>query len=157
MRRADRLFHIVQQLRARRLTTASQLAGRLEISLRTVYRDIRDLSLSGIPIRGEAGVGYSLAPEFNLTPLMFTPEEVEATRIFARGINFDPGVGSRLEQLRQAISAKSRISVGYEDRDSRATQRALRPLGLYFWGASWTLLAWCETRDDFRSFRIDRI
>jgi predicted DNA-binding transcriptional regulator YafY len=58
MRRADRLFQIVQHLRARRLTTAAQLAEFLGISERTIYRDVRDLSLSGIPVKGEAGVGY---------------------------------------------------------------------------------------------------
>ncbi len=60
MRRADRLFQIVQFLRGRRLSTAAFLAGRLGVSLRTVYRDVRDLSLSGVPIEGEAGVGYRL-------------------------------------------------------------------------------------------------
>jgi predicted DNA-binding transcriptional regulator YafY len=59
MRRADRLFQIVQHLRAR-LTTAAQLARLLAVSERTVYRDIRDLSLSGIPVQGKAGVGYCL-------------------------------------------------------------------------------------------------
>ena len=78
MRRADRLFQIVQHLRARRLTTAAQLAHWLEVSERTVYRDIRDLSVSGIPVEGEAGVGYRLDRRFDLTPLMFTRDEVEA-------------------------------------------------------------------------------
>ena len=58
MRRADRLFQIIQLLRRRRtVTTAAQLASRLEVSERTVYRDIRDLMLAGTPIEGEAGVG----------------------------------------------------------------------------------------------------
>ena len=57
MRRADRLFRIVQFLRGRRLTTAQQLAKWLQVSERTIYRDIRDLSLTGMPIEGEAGVG----------------------------------------------------------------------------------------------------
>jgi predicted DNA-binding transcriptional regulator YafY len=78
MRRADRLFQIVQHLRARRLTTAAQLAEFLAVSERTIYRDIRDLSLSGIPVLGEAGVGYCLDRSFELTALMFTPDEVEA-------------------------------------------------------------------------------
>lgn len=55
MRRADRLFQIVQILRRRRLTTARYLAERLEISERTVYRDVRDLVASGVPVEGEAG------------------------------------------------------------------------------------------------------
>jgi len=78
MRRADRLFQIVQYLRGRRLTTAAQLAGWLQVSERTIYRDIRDLSLTGVPVEGEAGVGYRLSPHFDLPPLMFTREEIEA-------------------------------------------------------------------------------
>ena len=86
MRRADRLFQIVQYLRGRRLTTAAQLAEWLQVSQRTVYRDIQDLERSGVPIEGEAGVGYRLRPEFDLPPLMFTYEEVEALVAGARMI-----------------------------------------------------------------------
>ena len=71
-RRADRLFQIVQILRGRRLTTAAHLAERLGVSERTVYRDIRDLSLSGVPVEGEAGSGYRLMSGFDLPPLMLT-------------------------------------------------------------------------------------
>ncbi|MFN7207974.1 MAG: helix-turn-helix transcriptional regulator, partial [Burkholderiales bacterium] len=60
MRRADRLFQIVQALRGRRLSTAQYLAERLHVSSRTIYRDIQDLMLSGVPIEGEVGVGYRL-------------------------------------------------------------------------------------------------
>lgn len=84
MRRADRLFQIVQHLRARRLTTAAQLSGWLQVSQRTVYRDIRDLSLSGVPVQGEAGVGYRIDRAYDLTPLMFTPDEVEAVVVGLR-------------------------------------------------------------------------
>src|ERR1700704_2188794 len=84
MRRADRLFQLVQLLRQSRLVTARRIAGELEISERTVYRDIRDLTLSGVPIRGEAGVGYALAHGFDLPPLMFTEEELEALVFGAR-------------------------------------------------------------------------
>ena len=59
MRRADHLYRIVQHLRARRLTTAAQLASVLEVSERIIYRDVRDLSLSGIPVVGEAGFGIA--------------------------------------------------------------------------------------------------
>src|SRR5258707_10333341 len=84
MRRADRLFQIVQFLRGRRLTTAAFLAGRLGVSLRTVYRDVRDLSLSGVPVEGEAGVGYRLRSGFDVPPLMFTLNEIEALAVGAR-------------------------------------------------------------------------
>jgi predicted DNA-binding transcriptional regulator YafY len=78
MRPADRLFHIVQLIRGRRLTTASWLAQRLELSERTIYRDIAQLQAQGVPIEGEAGVGYRLGRGFDLPPLMFTLEEARA-------------------------------------------------------------------------------
>ena len=78
MRRADRLFQIIQLLRRRRVTTASRLAEELEVSLRTIYRDIKDLILSGVPIEGEAGVGYALPRGFDLPPLMFTDAELHS-------------------------------------------------------------------------------
>ena len=78
MRRADRLFHIVQLIRGRRLTTAAFLAERLEVSERTVYRDVADLQHQGVPIEGEAGVGYRLGDGFELPPLMFSAGEARA-------------------------------------------------------------------------------
>jgi predicted DNA-binding transcriptional regulator YafY len=77
MRRAC-LFQIVQHLGARRLTTAQQLASWLEVSHRTIYRDIQDFSLSGVPVEGEAGTGYRMSREFEVRPIMFTFDEVEA-------------------------------------------------------------------------------
>jgi predicted DNA-binding transcriptional regulator YafY len=84
MRRADRLFQIIQLLRRRKVTTAAALAERLEVSERTIYRDIRDLVASGTPIDGEAGVGYTLRPGYDLPPLMFDPTEIEALVLGAR-------------------------------------------------------------------------
>ena len=84
MRRADRLFRLVQILRGGRLTTAARLSETLEVSVRTVYRDIADLQASGVPIEGEAGVGYVMRAGFDLPPLMFTTEEVVALVVGAR-------------------------------------------------------------------------
>ena len=84
MRRADRLFQIVQLIRGRRLTTAAFLAQRLEVSERTVYRDIADLQHQGVPIEGEAGIGYRLGAGFELPPLMFTQDEARALVAAAR-------------------------------------------------------------------------
>jgi predicted DNA-binding transcriptional regulator YafY len=78
MRRADRLFQIVQLVRGRRLTTAAFLAQRLEVSERTVYRDVADLQHQGVPIEGEAGVGYRLGQGFELPPLMFSQGEARS-------------------------------------------------------------------------------
>src|ERR1700678_366019 len=84
MRRADRLFRIVQLLRASRLATARSLAAKLEVSERTIYRDVQDLQLSGTPIEGEAGVGYTIRRDFDLPPLMFTRSELTALVLGAR-------------------------------------------------------------------------
>lgn len=84
MRRADRLFQLVQVLRSRRTATGQQLADELGVSKRTVYRDIRDLEIAGVPIRGEAGVGYRLDARFELPPLTFTAQEIEGLVLGAR-------------------------------------------------------------------------
>src|SRR5271167_548410 len=84
MRRADRLFRIVRILRGGRLQTARMLAQKLEVSERTIYRDVSDLQLSGTPIEGEAGVGYTLRRDFDLPPLMFTRSELTALVLGAR-------------------------------------------------------------------------
>ncbi len=78
MRRTDRLFQLVQLIRGRRLSTAAYLAERLQVSLRTVYRDVADLSIQGVPIEGEAGVGYRMRSGFDLPPLMFSADEAKA-------------------------------------------------------------------------------
>ena len=199
MRRADRLFQIVQYLRARRLTTAAQLAEWLGVSERTVYRDVRDLSVSGIPVDGAAGVGYRIDRRFELTPLMFTSDEVEAlvvglrmveafagpalgmatrsalckvtlalpqdrrgeierSRVFApRPLLSDPVLGGRFEDLRQAIDVHRKVEIAYLNEEQQSSRRIVRPLALHFWGKIWTLAAWCELRQDFRTFRLDRI
>ena len=84
MRRADRLFQLVQLLRRRRVTTAAWLAEQLGVSDRTIYRDVQDLICAGVPIEGEAGVGYALPSNFDLPPLMFNREEIAALALGAR-------------------------------------------------------------------------
>lgn len=85
MRRADRLFLLIHALRGRRSAiTAQRLADTLEVSLRTVYRDVADLQRSGVPIEGEAGVGYVLRKGADIPPLMFTPDELEALVVGTR-------------------------------------------------------------------------
>ncbi len=78
MRRAERLFQLVQLIRGRRLSTAQFLAERMEISMRTVYRDVADLMAQGVAIEGESGVGYRMRPGFDLPPLMFNRAEAQA-------------------------------------------------------------------------------
>jgi predicted DNA-binding transcriptional regulator YafY len=87
MRRADRLFQIIQILRrSRRVVTAAALAEELEVSKRTVYRDIADLVGQRVPIEGEAGVGYLIGADFDMPPLMLTPDEIEAVVLGAQWV-----------------------------------------------------------------------
>ena len=87
MRRADRLFQIIQILRRTgRPTTASAIAAELETSKRSVYRDIAALIGQRVPIRGEAGIGYILDGGFDLPPLMLTSDEVEAAVLGAQWV-----------------------------------------------------------------------
>jgi predicted DNA-binding transcriptional regulator YafY len=87
MRRADRLFQIIQILRrTTRPVTAGKLAEELEVSKRSVYRDVADLIGRRVPIRGEAGSGYVLARDFDMPPLMLTPDEIEAAALGAQWV-----------------------------------------------------------------------
>lgn len=198
MRRADRLFQIVQLIRGRRLTTAAFLAQRLEVSERTVYRDVADLQHQGVPIEGEAGVGYRLGQGFELPPLMFSADEARALVasvrmaqvwqdqvlaansqtalgkilavlpasaraaaqsmvVYAPPVGPAPEVQTCLQNLREAAQARHKVQLEYRDEAGRSSRRVLWPLGCFYWGAVWTLAAWCETRQDFRSFRLDRM
>ncbi len=199
MRRADRLFQIVQYFRGGRLLTARKLAERLEVSERTIYRDIADLIGSGVPIDGEAGVGYVMRAGYDLPPLMFNRDEIVALVVGARMLRawggaamasaaeealvkidavlpdaerdrarrvqvnalsapeMSPELRTRIDALESAIDRRRRIEFDYQDKEGLLTSRIVRPLALLFWGKVWTLAAWCEMREDFRMFRIDRV
>jgi len=115
LRRADRLFQIIQLLRGRRrAVTAARLAEQLGVSERTVYRDIRDLTASGTPIEGAAGVGYAIRRDYDLPPLMFSPEEIEALALGARVVaafgddDLVRAAGSALSKVEAALPARLR-------------------------------------------------
>jgi predicted DNA-binding transcriptional regulator YafY len=108
MRRADRLFHIIQVLRrARKPVTADAIAMELETSKRTIYRDVATLIGQRIPIRGEAGTGYVLEPGFDLPPLMLTPDEIEAAVLGAQWVagRGDPILTRAAQDLTAKIAA----------------------------------------------------
>jgi predicted DNA-binding transcriptional regulator YafY len=198
MRRADRLFQLVQLVRGRRLSTADYLAQRLEVSVRTVYRDVADLQAQGVPIEGEAGVGYRMRADFDLPPLMFSKEEAQALvasvriarprldaelarhaegalskilavlpsasraaaeslAVYAPPVGPDEATRARLERLRVAAESRRKVRLRYLDLKDQQSERLVRPLGCFYWGEVWTLAAWCEVRDGFRNFRVDRI
>ncbi|MFL5253379.1 MAG: helix-turn-helix transcriptional regulator [Rhodopila sp.] len=110
MRRGDRLFDVIQNLRtAPGPVTARALAARLEVNLRTVYRDIATLQARRVPIEGEPGVGYVLKHGFDLPPLMFTLDEIEAIAVGARMLSrtgdhgLQTAAGSVLSKLTVAL------------------------------------------------------
>jgi predicted DNA-binding transcriptional regulator YafY len=108
MRRADRLFQIIQILRRKRgPVTAEQIAEELETSKRSVYRDIATLMGQRVPIRGEAGMGYVLESGFDLPPLMLTPDEIEAAVLGAQlvSVRGDPALGRAAQDLIAKIGA----------------------------------------------------
>ncbi|WP_341368885.1 YafY family protein [Yoonia sp. BS5-3] len=199
MRRADRLFQILQYLRGGRLITAAQLAERLEVTPRTIYRDVAHLIGSGVPIDGEAGVGYLMREGYDLPPLMFTQEEIVAlvsgarllqswggTKMAAAAeealVKIDavlpdaarPLVGQvsvhaletpwhqghwrdYLDCFESAAQDHIRLQMSYRDEAGQETARVVRPLGVWFWGKVWTAVCWCELREGFRMFRLDRV
>lgn len=107
MRRADRLFQIVHLLQSRRTITAGALAGELGVSVRTVYRDVADLVESGVPVEGEAGVGYRLARGFQLPPLTFDRDELDALVTGARMVEAyaDPALAAAARRALVKIEA----------------------------------------------------
>ncbi len=197
MRKSERLFQLVTLLQGRRTAmTAQSLAEKLGVGVRTVYRDVQALVLSGVPIDGEAGVGYRLRAGFDLPPLMFEMEEVTALLAGSRMVQAwtDPELAdaarraetkilsvltrsmlnevSRLPYripdyqrperethglLRKACELRLKVKVSYRDMKEQESERTLWPLGMVGWGDHWTLLAWCELRDEYRNFRFDRI
>src|SRR5580700_7433919 len=103
--RADRLFDVIQVLRsARKPVTAAQLAEKLEVTVRTVYRDVAALQARRVPIEGAPGIGYVLRRGFDLPPLMFTLEEVEAIVVAARLLRRTGDLG--LQQAAESVLSK---------------------------------------------------
>lgn len=199
MRKADRLFQIVQILRRTgRPVTADAIAAELETSKRSVYRDIAALIGQRVPIRGEAGIGYVLEGGFDLPPLMLTADEIDAVALGVQWVagHADPAlaraardvlakvaavlpddmrafledpssrtppawdtVEDRVDaaELRGAIRAACKIALSYVDPSGAHTERTVWPLVIGYLNTVRVLIAWCELRNDFRSFRLDRI
>lgn len=200
MRRADRLFQIVQLLRrSARPLTAEAIAVELETSKRSVYRDIAALIGQRVPIRGEAGVGYVLDGGFDMPPLMLTSDEIEAAVLGAqwvagrgdpalaraardliakiavtvpdrlRPVVLEPAVSSgpvwrpaeadRLDmgQVRAWIRAGRKLRLDYADEQGRESRRIVWPILVGYRETTRLLVCWCETRNDFRTFRTDRV
>lgn len=198
IRRSDRLFDIIQIMRDGALHTARDLAEHLEVSERTIWRDMATLRASGIPVEGERGVGYMISAPITLPPMNLTMGELEALHLAVAilGEATDPELSKSAQSLaakidavlpenaappstgwgfavypfadaaagfkhmpllRDAVREKKLIRMNYVSLDDQVSTRLIRPLQLEYWGRVWTMSAWCELRDDFRVFRVDRI
>ena len=197
--RSNRLFEIIQILRgATAPVRAEDLAEELEVTKRTIYRDIVALQASGVPIEGAAGIGYVMRSGYNLPPLMFTSEEAEAIAVALSllGRTGDAGLlqaasrvcakitdvlpepekktlgrpslfasrwhavpGSLVDQraVRGAIRSENKLLLRYTDERGQASERIVRPIAMVYYVDSTVVAAWCELRNDFRHFRVDRI
>ena len=83
--------------------------------------------------------------------------EIEQPQLYVPTFHLDPALSERVEMVRQSIAARRKLDVSYRDKREQESRRILRPLGLYFWGNSWSLAAWCESRKDFRSFWLHKM
>ena len=197
MQRSERLAEIVEIVRDGRLHLARDIANALEVSVRTIYRDIDTLVASGVPIDGERGVGYMLREPVFLPPMALTLTELEALslgmaivqqaadaelqaaakavmnkvgehasnrRQAPKSWGFGVYAFERAQEgfrhmplIRRAIREGLKLRIDYRSLDYRISTRVIRPLQTEYWGRVWTCSAWCELRNDFRAFRIDRM
>lgn len=199
MRRAERLFQIIQILRRSRApVTADAIAAELETSKRSVYRDIAALVGQRAPIRGEAGVGYVLEAGFDMPPLMLTPDEIEAAVLGAQWVAgrgdpvlakaasdliskiasavpdrlrpyvLEPATGAApawkpqtdridVAQVRAWIHAGRKIRLDYSDEAGAISARVIWPVTVGYRETVRMIIAWCELREAFRTFRTDRV
>lgn len=202
MNRFDRITSMLIHLQSKKVVTSQELADRYDISLRTVYRDIRSLEEAGIPIIGEAGRGYSLVDGYKLPPVMFTREEAMAfvaSSKLLRNVGDEelknsyesalfkikailkgpdktivenleknvkvienrftpPNKSIPLEKLLTAIAHKFVVNFEYFANSSQEiTLRTVEPIGVFQTGNNWRLIAFCQLRNDYRDFRLDRI
>jgi predicted DNA-binding transcriptional regulator YafY len=115
MRRAERLFRLVNEMRARSISRADDLATSFEVNVRTIYRDIAHLQASGLPIEGEAGVGYLLRPGFDLPSVTFTHDQVDALAV---GLAFVESLGDPV-LVAAAREARAKLQAGMPQPEAR--------------------------------------
>ncbi|MCR9264740.1 MAG: YafY family transcriptional regulator [Flavobacteriaceae bacterium] len=198
--RLARLTAILTQLQSKRIVTARDIAKKHSVSIRTVYRDIRTLEQSGIPIVTEEGKGYSLMDGYKLPPVLFTEEEANALitaeqivgnnpdesliqsfdaalekiravlrysqkektellteRLQIRSYSKSERTSQYLIRLQKAITEYQLIELRYLSEKGEQTNRRVEPFALIQTQENWLLIAFCRLRNEFRTFRLDRI
>ncbi|NIY92116.1 helix-turn-helix transcriptional regulator [Vibrio diazotrophicus] len=199
MSRSQRLFDLLQLLRCHKYpVSAEHLSQKLNVSVRTIYRDIATLQTQGAEIEGEAGLGYILKPTFTLPPLMFSMEELEALLLGADWISKQangefsesaqnaiakisavlpanhkvkhneevirvssiieaPELTIDMSNIRRAIRHQHKVRIDYLDLKGNSSSRVIWPILIGIFQQHYVLAAWCEAREAFRNFRLDRI
>lgn len=198
--RLPRLTAILTCLQTKRLSTATELAEKFAVSVRTIYRDIRALEAAGIPIFTEEGKGYSLVDGYRLPPVSFTESQANALitaeqlvlrnkdasfvkeyteaitkikavlkentkdkadllskRIAIRNNLQNSSTSNNLSVVQLALTGFNLIEIAYRDEQAQETIRVLEPFALYSTQENWILIAFCRLRNDYRTFRLDRI
>ncbi|WP_374252150.1 helix-turn-helix transcriptional regulator [Acinetobacter brisouii] len=198
MSRSIRLLNLLQRLREyRHPVTAQTLAEHLQISVRSVYRDIETLRAQGVRIEAAAGLGFQLKEDFLLPPMTLDETEIEAIFLALYWLKSVPDQSLQLasnavlakldavlpkhrqhfmeqttlrafnvwlpvdmqilEQIRMAIRQQVKISVTYIDEQKNESIRTLWPFAMGYFNDKIVIAAWCELRQAFRNFRVDRV
>lgn len=203
MNRIDRLTAILIHLQTKRVVKAEEIADRFEMSLRTVYRDVKALMEAGVPIGSEAGKGYFIVDGYHLPPVMFTQDEASAMLLAGKLVEkmTDKSIRTAFESallkikavltesgkdhledlhshiivhrlpqqeeqqfpnhfltdIQRAVVEKEVMRIEYFSNNDELTRRDVEPIGLFYYGGAWHLIAWCKLRSGYRDFRADRI
>ena len=199
MNKFDRVFSILIILQSRNITKAADFSNKFDVSLRTIYRDIKTLKYAGVPIIGDAGIGYSLMDGYRIPPMMFNEGETAALltaekfigqiadkgtqkyyssamqkikailrlsqrqslEVLDKAISISPY--STVEQknflssIFNAIANQKLILLHYQKADGTTSERKIEPLGSYHQRNTWYLFAYCRLKEDYRTFKINRI
>jgi predicted DNA-binding transcriptional regulator YafY len=178
MRRTTRLFEIIQLLRvAKKPLTAEAIAAQLEVAKRTIYRDIASLQALSVPIYGEEvealvvalgllertddralkAAAASIRAKIATVLPIASREPIDKTRLFVpQWIHPEP-VSVDLSTIRLAIRDERKLLLHYADAQGQESRRIIRPIAMVYYVEVMHVVAWCELRRDFRSFRADRI
>ena len=204
MNRIDRLTAMLIQLQSKRVVKAQEIAERFNISLRTVYRDVKALDEAGVPVIGEAGIGYSIMEGYRLPPVMFTKEEATAFLTAEKLVekltdtstkkNYGTAMlkvkavlrltekdyledmeqhievienqyvprrtndTTHLQNVLQSIAQKNVLHLNYfANHNQQQSNRDVEPVGIYYLGENWYMVAYCRLRKDYRTFKFSSI
>jgi len=202
MKRLTRLSAILLQLQIKSVVSSGELAEKFQVSIRTIYRDIRVLEQIGVPIASSEGKGYSLAEGYKIPPIMFSEEEANAlimaaqllklnkdsslikafnqtvekvkavlnytaktklellsARVSVSPVHVEQATSSSLALIQNALTSFTLLRIKYKaEGEKQVMERIIEPFAFYYSGQQqWTLIAFCQLRNDFRMFRLDRI